>query len=376
MPRPRRTPSTRNAVVAAFVAAVFLALVVPAAAMAQPSPPPSTSPGTTEQPSATVTTSSAPAAPSDTTSTTGPPGQRPPPQPGLFDFAVRIRQAVNGWFRDLAASALNPALDLAARSVLATPNLTSADSRVRELWQVSAGMADALFVLLVLAGGILVMGHETVQTRYAVQDVAPRLIVAFLAANLSLVLAGHAIELANAFAGALLGQHVTPDHVRATLTTLALQPLDSSSGLLWIVALVVATLAMVLVGTYIARVALLIVLLAGAPLALATHALPHTEGLALLWWRAFTGCLAVQVGQALTLITAVRVFLEADRAQVLGLGNGHLVDLVVAACLLWMLIRIPVWVGRLVFGQRGSAIVRMARSYVLYRGIRSFGGGA
>jgi hypothetical protein len=163
--------------------------------------------------------------------------------------------------------------------------------------------------------------------------------------------------------------------VQATLRTLALAPLDTSSGLLILVALVIVVMALALVASYVIRVGLLTVLVAGAPLALACHALPKAEGLAYLWWRAFCGCFGVQVGQALVLAMAVRVFFQADRAHVLGLaGSAHLVDLIVVGCLLWMLLRIPVWVSRLVFGRQGSTLVRLARSYVIYRGIRSFGG--
>jgi hypothetical protein len=294
----------------------------------------------------------------------------------LFDLAARVRDAVNGWFRDLVASSLGPLLDMVARTVLATPDLAAANSRVRELWWVSAGIANTSFVLLVTAGGVLVMTHETLQTSYGVKEIAPRLVVAFAAANLSLVLTGQAIPLANALARALLGPGVDPAHVQATLRTLALAPLDTASGLLILVALVIAVMALCLVATYVIRVSLLIVLVAGAPLALACHALPKAEGLAHLWWRAFCGCFGVQLGQALVLAMAVRVFFQADRAHVLGLqGSAHLVDLIVVGCLLWMLLRIPVWVSRLVFGRRGSTLVRLARSYFIYRGIRSWGRG-
>jgi hypothetical protein len=296
--------------------------------------------------------------------------------PGFPDIGARIRDAVNGWFRDLVASSLGPLLDMVARTILATPDLTAAQSRVRELWWVSAGIANTCFVLLVTAGGVLVMTHETLQTSYGVKEIAPRLVVAFGAANLSLILAGQVIPLANALARALLGPGVDPAHVQATLRTLTLAPLDTSSGLLILVALVITVMALCLVATYVIRVALLIVLVAGAPLALACHALPKAEGLAYLWWRAFTGCFGIQVGQALVLAMAVRVFFQADRANVLGLqGSAHLVDLIVVGCLLWMLLRIPVWVSRLVFGRRGSTLVRLAKSYFIYRGVRSWGRG-
>jgi hypothetical protein len=296
--------------------------------------------------------------------------------PGFPDIAARIRDAINGWFRDLVASSLGPLLDMVARTILATPDLAAATSRVRELWWVSAGIANTSFVLLVTVGGVLVMTHETIQTSYGAKEIAPRLVLAFLAANLRLVICGQAIQLANALARALLGTGADPAHVQATLHALALAPLDTSSGLLILIALVIAAMALALVATYVIRVALLIVLVAGAPLALACHALPKAEGLAYLWWRAFTGCFGIQLGQALVLAMAVRVFFQADRAHVLGLqGSAHLVDLIVVGCLLWMLLRIPVWVSRLVFGRRGSTLVRLAKSYFIYRGIRSWGRG-
>ena len=322
-------------------------------------------------PFANAPTSTAPPQPSGDSSLRD---RLPPPfgnGPSFFDIGARI----NAWFRDLAASALDPLLDLVGRTILATPDLTAAGSRVRELWLVSAGIANTCFVLLIVAGGVLVMSHETIQTSYSVKEIAPRLLVASVAANLSLFLAGQAIPLANALARALLDTGPDPDHVRATLKTLALAPLDTSSGLLIFLAIALAVMAVGLVAAYVVRVSLLIVLIAGAPLALVCHALPAIEGLAHLWWRAFAGCLGIQVGQALVLGMAVRLFFEGDRARVLGLaGSGHLVDLIVVGCLLWMLLRIPVWTSRMVFGRQGSTLVRLARSYVIYRGIRSFGG--
>jgi hypothetical protein len=225
-------------------------------------------------------------------------------------------------------------LDLVSRTILATPDLTAASSRVRELWLVSAGIANTCFVLLIVAGGVLVMSHETLQSSYSAKEIAPRLALAFLTANLSLFTAGQVIPLANALPRALLNTSADPDHVRDTLKTLALAPLDTSSGLLILLAVVIAVMAMGLVAAYVVRVSLLIALIVGAPLALACHALPTIEGLAHLWWRALAGCLGIQVGQALVLGMAVRVFFEADRARVLGVGgSGHLVDLIVVGCL-------------------------------------------
>jgi hypothetical protein len=301
----------------------------------------------------------------------------PPPfgnGPSVIDIGARVRDAVNGWFRDLVASALTPTLGLLGRSVFATPDVTAPGGRARQLWWVCAGLANSLFVLLVLAGGVLVIGHETVQTSYSAKEIAPRLVLGFVAANSSLLLAGQGIALANALSRALLGQGVDPDHVSDQINQLALAPLDGGGIFLVLLVGVVAVLALIIVATYVVRVALVIILVAGAPLALACHALPATEGLALGWWRAMAACLGVQVGQALTLVTALRVFFASDRASVLGLGPAsQLIDLIVVACLLWILARLPVWAGRAVFTGRRSTLVRLARSYVIYRGIRAVG---
>ena len=209
------------------------------------------------------------------------------------------------------------------------------------------------------------------QTSYGIKEIAPRLVLGFLAANLSLVLAGRGIAFANALSGALAGQGVDPAQVTDQLKRLALAPLDSNSPFLILAAGVIAVLALVIIAAYVIRVAALMVLVAGAPLALICHALPQTEGVARGWWRALAACLGVQVGQAFLLVTALRTFVAADRASVFGLdSSGQLVDLVVAACLLWMLARLPVWASRAAFNTRPSMLVRLAKSYVLYRVIR------
>ncbi len=333
-----------------------------------PPSPPSTAPATTTTTPATTTPGSEP----------GSGAGAGPGSPGIFDIAGRIRQAINDWFRDLVASALTPTLQLLGQSVLATPDMTG-PGRVRDLWMVSAGLANALFVLLVLAGGVLVMAHETLQTRTSIKEIAPRIVVGFVAANTSLALAGVAIRLANALSQALLGQGADPARASETIQRLALAPLATGGIFLVLVALVIAVLAVLLVGVWVVRVCLVILLVAGAPLALAAHALPQTEGLAQLWWRAFTGCLAVQVGQSLVLVTAIRVFFDADGRTSLGLapGKGDLVDLVLVGCLLWILLRIPVWAGRAVFtGRRTGMVVRIAQAYVITRVVRRVLGGS
>jgi len=336
--------------------------------LATPAPSPSSPPGIQPGPGA-------PGVP--TPGATGPPISVNVPgssNPGFFDIAGHIEQAIDNWFRDLVTSALNPVLALLGRTVFATPDL-SGPGRVADLWGLAAGIANTALVLLVLAGGALVMSHETLQTRYAAKDIAPRIVVAAIAANASLLLVGQAINLSNAFSGALLGQGVSPAGATSVMRELVLTPLGTGGIFLILLGLVVAVLAVALLAIYVIRVALLVLLVAAAPLALICHALPQTEGLARLWWRAVAACLAVQVGQSLVLIAALRVFFAPDGHAALGLSTtGGLVDVLVACCLLWVLIRIPAWAARAVFsgtGYRPSTATRVVRDVVVYRALRA-----
>ena len=303
---------------------------------------------------------------------------QPPAAPGLFDVPGRIRTAIDDWFQGLVASAVNPALDLLGRTLLATPRLATG-SRARELWLVSLGLADGAYVLLVTIGGVVLLAHESLQVQYSVKEIAPRLVVGAVAANLSFLLARQGIELANAASAALAGQQVDPASVTATIRTLALAPLQPGSLFTTLLIGALVVLTVVLAGTCLVRAMLVVFLVVAAPLMLAAHALPQTEGLARLWWRAMTACLGIQIAQALALVMAVRVFFEADRQDVLPLGGGHLVDVMVACCLLWLLIRIPAWAARAVVdGGRRSTLVRLVKSVIVVRTVgavhRAIGG--
>ena len=299
------------------------------------------------------------------------------PSPGLFDITGHIEAAIDSWFRDVVTSALDPVLTVMGHTLLATPNVT-AQSRVGQLWRMTAGMADAFLVLFVLVGGAIVMSHETLQTRTAIKDVLPRIVVAAIAVNASLGVAGLAISTADSISESLLGQGVDPTQAAVVLRQLVLGSLASGGIFLVLIGAVVAVLAVVLLATYVIRLALVILLVVAAPLALVCHALPQTEGLARLWWRAFAGTLLIQVAQSLVLITALRIFLASGGPANLGIAStGGLVDLLVSACLCWVLVKIPTWVGRMVFSgsRRSGGTGRLLRDVIVYKGIKALAAG-
>ncbi|MHB1927824.1 MAG: hypothetical protein ACYCUG_00035 [Acidimicrobiales bacterium] len=343
---------------------------VPAPAASTTTAPPSTAPGIGLGPSfgPTVTPPGAGVSTGGGTSSSSGGGC------GFFAVSCHITAAIDGWFRGLVTSALNPVLSLLGRTVLATPEVTGI-GRVAQLWRVTLGIADGFFVLLGLIGGAVVMSHETLQTRYSIKEIAPRLVVGVIAANASLAVAGLAIRVADAFSAAFVGGGVNPTDAAGVLSKLVLSPLGNGGMFLVLLGLVAAILAVVLLAIYVVRVALVILLVVAAPILLACHALPQTEGLARLWWRGLAAALGVQVAQSLVLISALRVFLATGGHAALGLSAvGGLVDVLLAATLLWVLVRIPAWGMRLAFagtGQRGSSVAHTVKTAVVYKAVRA-----
>jgi hypothetical protein len=291
-----------------------------------------------------------------------------------WDIPGLIGQAIDGWFSGLVVAALNPVLDLLGTTILSTPDV-SGPGQVSDLWGVSLGIADSLLVLLVLAGGVLVMTHETLQTRYSIKEIAPRIVVAAVAANASLSIAGVAIRFCNALSQAFLGQGVDPATAMSTMRDLIMAPLGSGGIFLVLIGIVIAILAVVLLVVYIVRIVLVILLVAAAPLALICHAWPPIEGIARLWWRGLIALLAVQLGQSFVLVTALRVFFASDGNATLGLASGSgLVDLLVTLCLFWVLVKIPFWARSAAFSGRGSQtgpVRRVVRTVLEIKGVRA-----
>src|SRR5207237_4582046 len=76
---------------------------------------------------------------------------------------------------------------------------------VEELWTLVRNIADALLVLAVIAAGVLVMASGTFSSRYAAKLLVPRVVLAAVAANASLVIVGALIQLANGMVQGLVG---------------------------------------------------------------------------------------------------------------------------------------------------------------------------
>jgi hypothetical protein len=286
---------------------------------------------------------------------------------GFLDYTCYVTSAITSWFAGLVRSAVNPLLTLIGQSALSTPQPGSIPA-VHTMWATSLAVADACYVLLVLIGGILVMSHETLQTSYSAKEIAPRIVLGFVGANLSMVVISQAITIANGLSAALAGHGVTPATAAASLMTTLGNSVSTGAVFLILLALAGVVLALVLAVVYVMRMMAVVLLAAAAPLALALYALPQTAWAARWWWRALTAVLAIQVAQGLVLTAAAEVFFSPGW---LPWPAGYLEQVLITLCLLWVLMRIPFWVARPVLSPFGRSPLRRAVRFAVTAAVLS-----
>jgi hypothetical protein len=279
---------------------------------------------------------------------------------GLLDFTCRISQSITSWFAGLVESAINPVLTVIGNDLLSTPQPGSFPA-VTGMWGTSLAIADAAYVLLVLAGGIVVMGYETVQVSTSAKEIAPRLVLGLAAANLSLILTSHAVSLANGLAAALAGQGADPQTAGQALANTIRNSVATGGVFIILLALVAVILALVLAVTYVLRLMGVILLTVVAPLALACYALPQTAWAARWWWRAMTAVLVIPAAQALVMTAAVKVFFTT--AWVNTSTGQYLLHMIITICLLYILMRIPFWIARPALTPFGGSPLRRAARF-------------
>jgi hypothetical protein len=292
---------------------------------------------------------------------------------GITDVGACVTEAINAFFRGIVTEALNPLLDLLSTTLLTTP-MPDSLPRVGELWNNSWQILLLSYGLLVLIAGVVAMGYQSVQTRHSIKELAPRLVVGFLAGALSLWVSTEGVRLANALVVAIMDGGVEANSAGEILRNLVL---GSVNGGIWVafLGIVGAGMLVALLITYVVRVALTIILIAGAPLALMFHALPQTEGIAYWWWKAYGGCLAIQLGQSLTLITAMKVFLAPGGFTLFGPTASGLVNLLIALALIYILFKIPFWVLSSVRGGGGRSLIgSLVRGFLIYKTFGLLGG--
>lgn len=317
------------------------------------------------------------------------PGLTPPPPGSGSDPAAPpcgitqidgcVAAAVNTVFQQIVDDALSPVLAMLGATALSTPTLDQLPG-IGELWNNSWQIVLACYSLLILLGGILVMSHESVQSRYSIKEIGPRIPLGFFASALSLFVTDKAIRLANALSQAVLGQDLHPPSVGATLGA-ALQGAASGGIFVVLLRLILIVLSLALVLVYVIRVMITMLLILSAPLFLMGHCLPQTDPLAKWWWKALGAVLAIQLAQALVLITMVRTMLSGA-VHLFGATLSGLGMLLIAIAMGYILFKVPFWLlkttkvssGRSLLGGMVKTIIAAKTFGALSTATAGFGG--
>ena len=179
--------------------------------------------------------------------------------------------------------------------------------------------------------------HYNLHARYTLKLILPRLLVAIALVHGSIYFVQMAIDLNNALGGVALsvGGGLTIDTLpwSGSLGPASVQAIQVSQDLfhaMFAVALVVALV--ILVFSYVVRIALLEVLIVLAPLAALCTVLPDTRGYARTWLRLFVVTVFMQAVQ----LTILRV------ATAGGFGDGAgLAETLYGLATLWIMLKVP-----------------------------------
>ena len=214
---------------------------------------------------------------------------------------VSALQGVLTWASGLGASSFN--------FITRTPPEGSYQSAsVVTLWTWVVGVADAALALLTLWGGYNVIVRHALGARYAsAMELLPRLALAALAANLSLLFSSFFVDFNNALCAGV-GQVSLPGYSAMSAVTSAQSAAQDVAGLL--LALIYGIVGLLLVLQMLLRLALLDLLIVVAPLGLLCWALPQTQAWSRLWTSTFVATALVQFLQILTLRLGAALILQ------------------------------------------------------------------
>ncbi|MEU5874733.1 hypothetical protein AB0A73_24620 [Glycomyces sp. NPDC047369] len=184
------------------------------------------------------------------------------------------------------------------------------------------------YALVIVVGGVIVMSQESLQTRYSVREIAPRLVVGFLLSGLAVTICFQAFQLNWQIVGAFLDtpEFTKPEVMGETeafedefgMLGWSMEEMTAADYLLAAVyKLVCIAAVVVLLVTAILRNVCWFFVIALSPAALACHGLPVTERFAVYWWRMLGACLASSIGQAVL----IWIYMQMTGAVYFGMVN-------------------------------------------------------
>jgi len=224
----------------------------------------------------------------------------------------------------------------------------------------SALVVNSCFILAIIAVGIATMAGGSVQMRYGIKELVPRLVVGLIASHFAVGLTAVLIEVANTLTVSMVGT-AAPTTEAVDMTRLHVTAALSDPGtalVALVVGLLIVGLMFTLFGSWIVRVGVLVILAGIAPVALACYATPWTQQAAQLWWRTLLGCLATPTLQAIAFSTGVQLLIDprSSLPVLIGLPGSDIINLMITAVLLWVTLKIPSMMRRYVTRTGGPSM--------------------
>ena len=118
-----------------------------------------------------------------------------------------VTDQVLGFLVTAVQASLNTLWTLVARTLFWTPDVTGFP-QVREMHDRALVVVNTGYVLVIMVTGVLVMAGGTVQMRNGLAEIAPRLVVAFVASNFTQPICRGFVTAANVLVQALTGTDV------------------------------------------------------------------------------------------------------------------------------------------------------------------------
>ncbi len=197
--------------------------------------------------------------------------------------------------------------------------------------------ADVLVALVFLYSSLRSIFDRSIHSRYELMTVVPRVMAALVMVHGSIYFIQMAIDLNNAIGGLTqsLGGPLTMDTLpwSASMSAASVSLIQASQDLFHaLFALGVVIAVVILVVSYVIRIAMLDILIVLAPLAALCSVLPDTRRYAHTWLRLFMVAVFMQAVQLIILRVATAVGF--------GAGSG-IAGSLFALAILWIILKVP-----------------------------------
>jgi len=226
------------------------------------------------------------------------------------------------WALGLGGSSLNFVTQTPAEGTYDSPT-------VRSLWDFSRAIVNAALAVIVMWGGFNVILKEHTRSPYhEAMELLPRVILAALAANLTIEFARLLIDVNNAISAAI-GDVSLPGYDQAT-------PSQEGIALIF-TAVAYGIVAILLVFQMLMRLALLAMLIVLGPVAALMWVLPQTQQWTRWWVDLFTTTVFQQAVQVMVLRLGSSLMVELTPGSM----SNALLTMLLGLAVCWLTLKVP-----------------------------------